>query len=201
MSHSEEWVSLNLSDDPIWERTFFVHPLVIVGTLEADGQVDFAPKHMVSPIGFGNWFCCVCTPRHRTYQNILREHCFTVSYPSPEQVLMFSLAASPRDHSDEKPNLAGVPSHPAGVVKGAVVDECPLYLECELDRMIDGFDEYSLIIAQIVAAHAKPEVLREIDRDDEDLIEEQRLLAYVSPGRFASIEHTHGFPFPKGFKR
>ena len=50
MSHADDWVMLNLSDGPIWERAFFVHPLVLIGTLEANGNPDFAPKHMVTPL-------------------------------------------------------------------------------------------------------------------------------------------------------
>ncbi|MBT4756847.1 MAG: flavin reductase [Opitutae bacterium] len=201
MSNADDWVTLNLTDDSIWERTYFVHPLVIIGTVETNGAADFAPKHMATPIGYGNWFCFVCTPRHRTFQNVLRDKCFTVSYPPPDQVLMASIAASSRNDCCEKPNLSAIPSRAAQFVKGAVVDNCPLYLECELDRMVDGFDQYSLIIGRIVAAQAKPGVLRDTDRDDGDMIEEHPLLAYLAPGRFATISHTQGFPFPKGFQR
>lgn len=199
MGDSSDWIQLNLLDTPIWERAFFVHPLVIIGSLEANGDVDFAPKHMVTPIGFGNWFTFVCTPRHSTYQNILRERCFTVSYPPPDRVLLASLAASPRDDCCQKPSLSAVPKRPADKVRGMLIDNCPLYLECELDRIIDGFDAYSLIIGRIVAAQAKPEVLRDEDRDDEDMLEAQPLLAYIAPGRFSSISSTQGFPFPEGF--
>ncbi|MGD7652657.1 MAG: flavin reductase family protein [Verrucomicrobiales bacterium] len=201
MSEKTEWVMLNLEDDPIWERAFFVHPLVLVGTTEENGRPDFAPKHMATPVGFGNWFAFVCTPRHNTYQNIRRTRCFTVSYPPPEQVVLSALAASPRDACCEKPDLAGLPTRRASCVDGELVDNCPLYLECELDRFVDGFDDYVLIIGKIVAAQAMPGVLRDADRDDEDLIERHPLLAYLAPGRFASIAHSQGFPFPKGFRK
>jgi flavin reductase (DIM6/NTAB) family NADH-FMN oxidoreductase RutF len=201
VSDSGDWVTLSLSNGSIWGRAFFVHPLVVIGTLEASGAANFAPKHMATPIGFGNWFCFVCTPRHSTFQNILRDQCFTVSYPPPNQVVLTALAASPRNDCFEKPNLSAIPSRAAQVVKGVVVDNCPLYLECELDRMVDGFDAYSLIVGRIVAAQAKPEVLRDTDRDDAEIIEKQPLLAYLSPGRFTTIEHSQGFPFPKGFHK
>lgn len=201
MSNADDWVTLNLTDGSIWERAFFVHPLVIIGTMEANGAADFAPKHMVTPIGFGNWFCFVCTPRHSTFQNILRDKCFTVSYPPPDQVLLTSLAASPRNDCCEKPNLSAIPSRPAQAVEGVVVDDCPLYLECELDRMVDGFEEYSLVVGRIVAARAKPGILRDADRDDEGMIERHPLLAYLAPGRFTTISQSQGFPFPKGFHK
>jgi flavin reductase (DIM6/NTAB) family NADH-FMN oxidoreductase RutF len=199
MSHADDWVMLNLSDGPIWERAFFVHPLVLIGTLEANGNPDFAPKHMVTPLGCGNWFGFVCTPRHSTFQNIQRDGCFTVSYPPPDQVLLASLAASPRNECCDKPNLSAISSRPARLVDGVVVDDCPFYLECKLDRIVDGFDHYALIVGRIVAAQAKPAVLRDVDRDDAEMIEQQPVLAYLSPGRFTGINHSQGFPFPKGF--
>ena len=58
---------------PIWERFFWVAPLVLVGTREPDGGHDLAPKHMATPIGWENYYGFVCTPRHHTYSNIRRE--------------------------------------------------------------------------------------------------------------------------------
>jgi hypothetical protein len=69
---------------PIWDRFFTVAPLALIGTKEAEGY-DLAPKHMVMPMGWENYFGFVCASRHRTYQNIAREHVFTVSYPRPTQ--------------------------------------------------------------------------------------------------------------------
>ncbi|NIQ57054.1 MAG: flavin reductase, partial [Gammaproteobacteria bacterium] len=53
-------------------------PLVLVGTREGEGAYDLAPKHMATPLGWGDYFCFVCTPEHRTYQNATREEEFTV---------------------------------------------------------------------------------------------------------------------------
>ena len=36
---------------PIWDRFFWVAPLVLVGTMESDGSYDLAPKHMAMPMG------------------------------------------------------------------------------------------------------------------------------------------------------
>ena len=49
---------------PVWERFFTVAPLVLIGTREADGSFDLAPKHMVLPLGWQNYIGFVCTPRH-----------------------------------------------------------------------------------------------------------------------------------------
>ena len=65
---SEKWVSLDTSQ-PVWKRIFMVAPLVVIGTREGNGY-DMAPKHMITPMGFDNYFGFVCTPTHGTYQNM-----------------------------------------------------------------------------------------------------------------------------------
>jgi len=57
---------------PVWEQFFTVAPLVLIGTRDEDGSLDLAPKHMVTPMGWQNYFGFVCTPRHKTCANIER---------------------------------------------------------------------------------------------------------------------------------
>ena len=91
---SYETAARELSVEGLWERVFTVAPLVIVGSKDTDGTYDLAPKHMAMPLGWGDRYCFVCTPRHRTYRNIERHGVFTVSYPHSFQVVQASLAAS-----------------------------------------------------------------------------------------------------------
>ena len=67
--------------------------------------------------------------------------------------------------------------------------------------MVEGLGEYQLVIGRIVGAYAHQEALRQTDRDDQDLVFQRPLLAYLHPGRFAPVAQSFGFPFPKGFKR
>lgn len=189
------------TDDPIWDRFFSVAPLVLIGTREENGEDDFAPKHMVTPLGWDNYFGFVCTPRHATYRNVQREGVFTVTYPRPTQIVLASLAASGRCEDDSKPALAALPKLPARNVEGTFVADGYLFLECQLDRIVDGFGTNSLIAGQIVAAHVHEDALRVSERDDSDLIRELSLLTYLSPGRFARIEESFSFPFPADFSR
>ncbi|MGB5710582.1 MAG: flavin reductase, partial [Waterburya sp.] len=76
-----------------------------------------------------------------------------------------------------------------------------LFLECKLERIVDGFGENSLIAGKIVAAYVQPEALRVSDQDDRDLLLQAPLLAYLSPGRYAKIEQSFSFPFHQGFKQ
>ena len=186
---------------PIWDQFFFVAPLVLVGTREAAGADDLAPKHMVTPMGWQNYFGFVCTPRHGTYGNIKRDGVFSVTYPKPGQWLETSLTASPRCEDDSKPELQFVRHFRSRTVDCPVVAGGYLYLECELDRLVDGFGVNSLIVGKIVAAAIDPAYLRANDRDDQDLIHDAPLLGYISPGRFATIQDTLAFPIPKGMRK
>jgi len=197
---SPRLVELDISES-IWERFFWVAPLVLVGTRESDGSHDLAPKHMAMPMGWKNYFGFVCTPRHHTYQNIKRDGVFTISYPNPSQLVLISLAASPRCGDEEKPALSVLPVFPASVVDGVLVEGATVFLECELDRIIDGFDVNSLIVGRVIAARVDERAVRSPDHDDQAVVHDVPLLAYLHPGRFTAIENSLSFPFPAGMKK
>ncbi|MGK7899764.1 MAG: flavin reductase family protein, partial [Xenococcus sp. (in: cyanobacteria)] len=191
---TEKFITLDL-ERPWWERCFYVAPLIVVGTKEVNGEYNLAPKHMATPLGWSNYFGFVCTPRHRTYQNICRERAFTVSFPATDEVIMTSLAAAPRDETDSKPSLAALPTQPATIIDGVFLQGAYLNLECELEQIIDGFGENSLIAGKILAVHVLETALRLSDLDDQDLLRQNPLLAYLSPGRYAKIAESYSFPF------
>jgi flavin reductase (DIM6/NTAB) family NADH-FMN oxidoreductase RutF len=189
------------TDQPIWDRFFSVAPLVLVGSKEEDGSYNLAPKHLAMPLGWENYYSFVCSPRHTTYHNIRRHGAFTVSYPRPSEVLLASLAAAPRCEDRSKPTLLVLPTFPARRVEGVLVKECYLYLECTLHSVLDGFGSNSLIIGNVVAATAREDALRSEERDEGEQLFHGPLLAYLSPGRVATIHQSQAFPFPKGFAR
>lgn len=189
------------ADRPVWDQFFTVCPLVIVGTREEDGRWNLAPKHMAMPLGWDNYFGFMCTPAHSTWQNARREGCFTVSFPRPSQILLASLTSAPRCEDDTKPALDAVATRPATVVDGVLVRDAHLHLECETHRIVDGFGENGLITGRIVETLVAETSVRRHDRDDEELVFEAPLLAYVSPGRWAEISHTFAFPFHEGWSR
>ena len=184
----------------MWERVLLVAPLVLVGTKEGSGW-NFAPKHMAMPLGWEGFYCFACTPRHATYRN-LREHPqFTVSFPRSDQVITSSLAAGGRFEGDLKPSLVALETIPARVVEGRSLEGCSLVLECELDRIVDGFGPNSLVVGRVVAASASRDAVRGSEVDDADLVHRLGLLAYVAPGRFAVVRDSLSFPFPHDFRR
>jgi flavin reductase (DIM6/NTAB) family NADH-FMN oxidoreductase RutF len=196
----EGLVTLDLKH-PIWERVFTVAPLVLVGTKELDGSYDLAPKHLAIPLSWDQYFGFVCTPRHRTYHNARREGVFTVSFPRPTQLVLASLAASPRCEDDSKPAVRALPTLPATRVDGVLVKDSYLHLECELHDVWDNLGVNSVIAGRIVAAHVSEDAFRSSDLDDGDLVDACPLLVYVAPGRYARVQETFAFPFPEDFSR
>jgi flavin reductase (DIM6/NTAB) family NADH-FMN oxidoreductase RutF len=188
------------TEAPIWERFFTVAPLVLVATKEGDGH-NVAPKHLAMPIGWRNYFGFVCSPSHATYRNLQVHPEFTVSFPGLDALVPTSMAAGPRLDDRSKPTLAAVSTFPARRVDGVLVEGCPLYLECELERVVDGFGANSIVVGRVVAASATRAALRGHDVDDADLLHELRPLVYLAPGRVAEVRETHAFPFPADFRR
>jgi flavin reductase (DIM6/NTAB) family NADH-FMN oxidoreductase RutF len=186
---------------PIWDRFFWVAPLVLVGTREADGRHDLAPKHLALPLSWENYFGFVCTSRHHTCANIRRSGEFTVSYPRPSQLVLASLAASPRCGEEGKPALAALPVFPASTVDGVLLEGGYMFLECRLDRIVEGFGANSLIVGRIVAARVAADSERIHEGGDAAMIARAPILAYLHPGRFATIEKTLSFPFPAGMEK
>ncbi len=187
---------------PFWDRVFTVTPLVVIGTKE-DDSYDLAPKHMAIPLGFDNYYGFVCTPKHATYKNIKKTEEFTVSFLLPNQVVMASLSASPRcdDISKSKSIVEALPTIKATMVDALCIAESYLFLECELFKIIDGFNENVIITGKIIAAYIDKNYLKDSERDEQQQLKENPLLAYISYGRFAEISETFNFPFPKDFKR
>lgn len=189
------------TSSPIWERIFTVAPLIVIGTKE-DATYNLAPKHMATPIGFDNYFGFVCTPNHATYQNIKETQEFTVSFPTPDQVTLASLSATPRcdDNLGTKPILETLPTIKASLVDAPCIESSYLFLECKLFKIIDGFNENSIITGKIIAAHVDKNYLKVSEKDEQKQLKENPLLVYISQGRFARITETYNFPFPKNFK-
>ena len=184
---------------PVWDRCFTVAPLVLVGTIDPDGKPNLAPKHMALPLGWDNYFGFVCAPSHGTFRNVERTRGFTVTYPRHTDVVATSLTAAPRCE-DTKPIVGLLDTFSPTEVEGVFVRNGYLFLECALERIIEGFGRNALIAGRIVAAHVDPAALRSSDRDDAEILLEVPLLAYLDPGRFAVIDATQAFPFPAGMR-
>lgn len=201
MKQTKEFITLDISR-PIWERFFTVAPLVVIGTKEGEGY-DMAPKHLAMPMGFDNYFGFVCTPKHGTYHNILATREFSVSFPCPDQITLASLSSAPRNENISKSDqiVAALPTQKATQIDALLLVDSYLHLECQLFKIIDGFEENSLITGTICAAFVQTEYARWSEADEQEQITRHPLLAYIANGRYASVSETYNFPYPKDFTR
>ena len=110
------------------------------------------------------------------------------------------MAAGPRIEDGSKPTLAALETVPASMVDGVLVSGAYLWLECALERMLEGFGDNTLIIGRVLAVSADERVVRSPETGDRDPIRDAPLLAYLSPGRFASVEQSSSFPFHVEFQ-
>lgn len=197
----EDFVSLDTKKS-LWEQFHTVAPLVVIGTKEEDG-FDLAPKHMVTPIGFSNYFAFVCTPRHRTYHNIKKEEKFSVSYVKPDQILLSSIAAIPRCAVDDYPRdvVQHIPTVTSQDGENIYVEDSYLFFECKLHKIFDGFDDYSIITGTVEKAFVHKDYMIHSDQGQQGQIYRNPLLVYVAQGRFAEIHETMAYPYPKDFER
>jgi flavin reductase (DIM6/NTAB) family NADH-FMN oxidoreductase RutF len=97
--------------------------------------------------------------------------------------------------------LQSFATFPASKIDGDFIEDAYLFLECTQFKTVDGFGDNSLITGKVVAAHADPDFLRASELDDQELIHDAPLFAYLPPGRFASITRSNAFPFPADMKR
>jgi len=194
-------IKLNTKES-IWDHVFMIAPLIVVGTKEGENY-DLAPKHMATPIGFSDFFAFICTPNHSTYHNLNKTGEFSISFPFPDQVVLTSLCASPRcnNQSFNKPIINVLSTIKCQTIDSVFFKESYLFLECELHKVIDGFDDYSIIVGKIKEAFVDEEYLNVSDIDEYKHIADNPLLAYVAQGRYAKITETFNFPFPKGFQK
>ena len=118
------------------------------------------------------------------------------------QVVLTSLAASPRCGDDliDKPILDQLPTFKSPNLDALLLDNSYLYLECELMKVVEGFDEFGLIAGKITGAFVAPDSKIYSEIDAEEMIRAAPLLSYLAYGRFAEISRTYAFPFPSGFE-
>jgi flavin reductase (DIM6/NTAB) family NADH-FMN oxidoreductase RutF len=115
--------------------------------------------------------------------------------------VLASLAASPRCDDGSKPIVDQLPTMPAKDVDAVFLQDGYLFLECNLHKIYDDFGDNSLITGRILSARIAKDAIRVTDGDDQQLLQQTPLLAYLYPNRFAEISNTNKMPFPKGFKK
>ena len=124
---------------PIWGRFFTVAPLVIVGTVEGEGY-DLAAEAHGDAARLGQLLLLRLQPRAPDPGQRRADGRLHGQLPAPGRDPRRQPRRPPRaPRTSQSPALAAIRTFPAREVHGVLVEDSYLWLECELDRIVDGF--------------------------------------------------------------
>lgn len=168
-------------DKRLWRPSPLIGQIVLVTTLNEDGQSNVAPKSWVSMMAFTPPTVVVgCNIHHWTARNALRSKEFVINVPGDRLAgTVWSSHALPHPRPV---SALGLSELPAEVVAPPRIAECAAHLECLLHQHV-LFGEEIMLVAEIVAASidsAVPEAT--------DPYAALRLIVYLEAGKFGVVE-------------
>ncbi len=172
---------INLSTDKRrWSPSPLVGQIVLVTTLNADGQSNVAPKSWISMMAFNPPLLALgCNLGHWTAQNILRAREFVVNIPGAEMAeLAWQLSEMPHPRPVER---AGLTPIPAQKVSPPLIEECKAHLECVLNQALT-FGPEVIFIAEIVAG-----AIDAAARECPDPYEYLNLMVFLENGKYGVV--------------
>jgi flavin reductase (DIM6/NTAB) family NADH-FMN oxidoreductase RutF/uncharacterized protein YciI len=178
----DEKVSIDL-DKNAWHPSVLPGQIVIVSTINRNGEVDIAPKSWITMVAFaGPVLAFGCSKRHTTYRNILETGAFVVNIPGEGLAeRIFSMIAH---HGGERLHQTGFSLEPSRTVGPPSIGECSAHLECSFDGTKE-YGEEVLIFGKIVAAS----VARRCQaRSQEEQYFALRPVFFLENGLYASID-------------
>lgn len=182
MDNVKEKISLAV-DKRWWRPSPLLGQVVLVTSINEDGQSNVAPKSWISMMGFEpSMLALGCNLSHWTAKNILERHEFVVNVPGDDLVeVVWRTHRMPHPRPVES---IGLTSMAAQQVKAPLIAECRAHLECNYVRHV-AFDEEVVLFGRIVAAS--------VDRgaiDAEDAYSYLRSFAFLEDGSYGVIEKS-----------
>ena len=168
-------------DKRTWRPSPLLGQVVLVTSLNEDGQSNVAPKSWLSMMAFEPSLLALgCNLAHWTAQNILHRHEFVINVPGDELVgIVWKSQALPHPRPVE---CIGLTSIPAQKVKPPLIEECKAHLECIFVQHLT-FGSEAIILGQIVAASADREAV-----ESQDPYGYLRLFAFLEDDTFGVVE-------------
>lgn len=172
-----------------WSPSVLIGQVVLVTTLNVDGQSNIAPKSWVSMMAFQPPMLAIgCNLEHLTAQNILREREFVVNIPGKDLAeTIWRISALPHPRPVE---LTGLRAVPASKVKPPLVEECKAHLECVLAHTVT-FGSEIVLFGEIVAISLDKSVL-----DDADPYAALQMIVFLENKQYGVIERAYRIDDP-----
>ncbi len=168
-------------DKRMWRPSPLLGQIVLVTSLNEDGQSNVAPKSWISMMAFEPSLLALgCNLAHWTAQNILARQEFVVNVPGDELVeIVWKSQALPHPRPVESIGLTPIP---AQKVKPPLIAECKAHLECTFVQHL-VFGSEVIILGKIVAASADREAI-----EAQDPYAYLRLFAFLENGTYGVVE-------------
>jgi len=178
----KEKISLD-ADKRRWSPSPLVGQIVLITTLNEDGQSNIAPKSWISMMAFQPPLLALgCNLTHWTAQNILRDKEFVVNVPGEELVgQVWGMHAVAHARPVEAVGLTPVP---AQKVRPPLVEECKAHLECVLVNHL-AFGAEVIFFGEIVAGSVDREAF-----ESTDPYEHLKMVVFLENGQFGVIEKS-----------
>lgn len=170
-------------DKRTWRPSPLLGQVVLVTTLNADGQSNVAPKSWISMMAFEPSLLALgCSLKHWTARNILRSREFVINVPADDMAeLIWAVHAMPHPRPVE---AAGLTAAPASKVGPPLVKECRAHLECVLVQHLTFGDEV-IFLGEIVAGSMDKAAL-----EAEDPYAHLRMIVFLEGGTYGVVERA-----------
>jgi flavin reductase (DIM6/NTAB) family NADH-FMN oxidoreductase RutF len=168
-------------DKRTWRPSPLLGQVVLVTSLNEDGQSNVAPKSWLSMMAFEPSLLALgCNLTHWTAQNILCRQEFVVNVPGDDLVdIVWKSHTLPHPRPVERIGLTPIP---AQKVRPPLIAECKAHLECIFVQHLT-FGSEVIILGQIVAASVDREAV-----EAQNPYEYLRLFAFLEDNAFGVIE-------------
>lgn len=178
----KEKVSL-ATDKHAWSPSPLLGQIVLVTTLNEDGQSNISPKSWISMMAFDPPLLALgCSLAHWTAQNILRSKEFVVNIPG--EGLIGAIWQSSALTHPRPVEAAGLTPLPAQKVGPPLVEECAAHLECVLHHHV-VFGSEVVLFGQIVAGAVDRAAL-----DSPDPYEVMKMVVFLENGTYGVVENS-----------
>lgn len=154
----------------LWDVYALPQPVVLVTTVDLEGNVNVAPKNWVTCAG-SRHFAFVCSTEHDTYMNAQTTKQFVVNVPGAELVpKLHALARRGTASWEDEMRRAGLTALASRKVKPPRIAECRAHLECEVTLLHETSTHKELrtkqpqsdvlVLGRVVAASADESIVR-----------------------------------------
>ena len=171
-------------DRRTWSPSPLMGRIVLVTSLNKDGQSNVAPKSWLSMMAFEPSILALgCNMEHWTAKNIFRSREFVVNIPGDDLVkIVWKSHTMPHPRTVESIGLTPIS---AQKVKPPLIEECKAHLECRFEQRLTYGSEV-IIVGKIVAASVDRQAV-----DAQYPYEYLRLFTFLEENTYGVIEKAH----------